>query len=249
MKRFIIFIIIINFAVASSSSVKNEEFLISVKKDFISNINFFIPEYLRIDSEKTFFDTFLRYDTINSKLQSGVSVNIKLPSIIIRKPSSSDKFSLTYKIRPLLRLKKNGLKLFLSSILNYKKKYFKLSQKTYLYTDGSWEGDFQISDTFFKHTYTFTISTDKTSFPNYTYTFGIYKPLKASKKIFVTGYEFSGDKSENPFIYSHTLFVSYREKIFNSKRFFFEIKPYLLFSKEYRFKPKCAVNMNINYKF
>ena len=271
MKKLII-LIIINFAIAAKSTTiykeikqKNnivEKTLISVKKDFISKINFFIPDYLNINDEKSFINYTAKYSTLNRKPSSSLTLHLRFPSFKIlkktlqkNKSTSSQRASSTtfeYKIRPYVRLKKGKIKLFLSNSFKIKKKAafnFTFLEKIDCYIDGYWEEESEFSINKDKNTATLNINTNKNEKNNLFYTLGFYRYKNFNKKLYVLGYELSGEKEKAPFIYSQNLFISYRHTLFHTNRIYYEIKPFLLYSKEYDFKLKEGVSFSFHYKF
>ena len=271
MKKLII-LIIINFAIAAKSTTlykeieqKNnivEKTLISVKRDFISKINFFIPDYLNINDEKSFVNYTAKYSTLNHKPSSSLTLHLRFPSFKIlkktlqkNKSNSSQRASSTtfeYKIRPYVRLKKGKIKLFLSNSFKIKKKAafnFTFLEKIDYYIDGYWEEESEFSINKDKNTATLNINTNKNEKDNLFYTLGFYRYKNFNKKLYVLGYELSGEKEKAPFIYSQNLFISYRHTLFHTNRIYYEIKPFLLYSKEYDFKLKEGVSFSFHYKF
>ncbi|WP_456471209.1 hypothetical protein [Caminibacter sp.] len=271
MKKLII-LIIINFAIAANLTTiykkikqKNntiEETLIGIKKDFISKINFFIPNYLNINDEKSFVNYSAKYSTLNHKASSSFTLHLRFPSFQIlkktlrkkqkNKSTSSSFTTFEYKIRPYVRLKKGKIKVFLSNSFKIKKNSavnFTFLEKIDLYSDGYWEEKSEFSINKNKNTATLNISTNKNEKNNLFYTLGFYHSHIFYKKLYVLGYELSGEKEKAPFIYSHTFFISYRHALFNTKRIYYEIKPFLFYSKEYDFKLKEGVNFSFHYKF
>ena len=274
MKKLII-LIIINFAIAAKSTTiykeikqKNnivEKTLISVKKDFISKINFFIPDYLNINEEKSFVNYSAKYSTLNHKPSSSLTIHLRFPSFRIlkktlrktqkNKSTSSQRTSSTtfeYKIRPYVRLKKGKIKVFLSNSFKIKKTAafnFTFLEKINLYLDGYWEEESEFSINRNKNTATLNINTNKNEKDNLFYTLGFYHYHIFYKKLYVLGYELSGEKDKAPFIYSHNLFISYRHTLFHTKRIYYEIKPFILYSKGYDFKLKEGVDFSFHYKF
>ena len=275
MKKFIILLIIFNFLTASEKTIykqtkiKNntiEETLIGLKKDFISKINFFIPDYLNINDEKSFVNYSAEYSTLNHRPSSSLTLHLRFPSLKILKktlhkkqkngPASSSAVTSSttfeYKIRPYVRLKKGKIKVFLSNSFKIKKNTafnFTFLEKINLYLDGYWEEESEFSINRNKNTATLNINTNKNEKDNLFYTLGFYHYHIFYKKLYVLGYELSGEKDKAPFIYSHNLFISYRHTLFHTKRIYYEIKPFILYSKGYDFKLKEGVDFSFHYKF
>ncbi|GAB6074412.1 hypothetical protein [Nautilia lithotrophica] len=270
MKKLIILIIIFNFLTASEKTlykhtkIENntiEEILIGFKKDFISKINYIIPAYLNINPEKSFFNLSAEYSTLSHKTDVSFSLHLRLPSFKIEKKTEprdakkqiSENFtSVKFKIRPYIRLKKGKIKTFLSNSFTIEKHgEFNLTflQKFDYYLNSYWEESTQFSINKNQKTSTLTISTNKDEKNNLFYTLGFYRHTPFYKKIFILGYELSGEKNRSPFFYSHTWFISYRQNLFHTKRVYYEIKPFILYSKAYNFKLKEAVELSIHYKF
>jgi len=264
-KAILIIIIIFNFLPASDDIIyKNSrtyglnEFLIEIKRDFISKINYFIPEYININPEKSFFNFKLKYDSVEKKAAASLSLHLRLPSLKLeteRKKNSKAKepsFSLEYKIRPYVRMKKSGVKIFIRNSLIVKSDSF--FNKTFLvrfdrYLDGYWNAEAGLSVN--KNDYVFTINlrTNKEEKNNIFYSAGFYKEYLNSDRLVIPGYETQGDRQSKPFFHTHRVFITYRHTLFHSKRVYYEIKPYLLLSKNYGFKLKAEIETSFNYKF
>lgn len=276
MKKFILFIIIINLSFATDKIVykktKTEqntlyETLISIKKGLISNVNFFIPDYLKINPKESFFHFKISYDSLNSKVSTSLSLHLKLPGlkfshIIVKNKTTKQKnlkkqnpqtkslyTSLT--IRPYLRIRDSKLKFFIKNSFLIQKTYYltyAFNQQFYYYPfDNYWE-EYSIV-IIKKNPYTFNTTVSRTKNDSFfTYTSGIYKSFIYNKRLYVLGYSFTGYTDRAPFCYSHKLNLVFRH-IIRSKRIYIEFEPYLLYSKTYDYHLKEAVNISLNYKF
>ncbi|ACM93697.1 hypothetical protein NAMH_0366 [Nautilia profundicola AmH] len=272
MKKFIILIIIFNFLTASEKIIYKhtkttqngiDELLISIKKDFISKINYLFPEYLNINPEKSFVNLSSNYTTLSHKVTTSLTLHLRLPSFKIEKIKSpyniknnvkktEPSTQLTYKFRPYIRLKDKKIKVFFSNAFMIKKNsYFNFTflQKFDYYLDSYWEESTQFSINKKQKTSTLSITTNRYQKHNLFYTLGFYNHFYFYKKLYIIGYELNGEKNKTPFISAHTVFISYRQNIFDTKRLYYEIKPYLLYSKTYNFKLKGVLDLSINYKF
>ena len=267
MKKVIIAIIIIimNLFADNTLLIKKEKknntlykTLITVKNNLIENVNILMPNYLKIDPKTSFITSSLSYDTLEKKTDFSISLHLKLPGIKLSKIKTiflKNKPSTTYiksiTIRPYIRLKSAQIKTYLKASLILEKKsssIYAFNQHIYFYPfDNFWEEE---SVFIFKHTpYTLNLSvlTNK-DIDYYDYHIGIHKLLNFNKKLFVIGFESSGKSNEKPVFISHILSFTYRQQI-RSKRVYLEIKPYILYSKNYDYKLKEALYLDLTYKF
>jgi hypothetical protein len=253
MKKLIFLVISIPILAKETTYVSTE-----IKKSIISNINYFLPDFLRIDKEKSFINSSITYDSLTNSLDAHLSVRLKLPEIIIKKTKiESQNFkekNLKIKIRPFLRVKKFKLKAFLGFFISYEEKNDiskGISNNFYYYPFDNFYSE-NISAVLSKNNNSFSLNfnTDKDIFPLITYNSGIYHLfINREKELLNSGFEIGGQTHQYPVIYWYKLFIKYRHIMFNTKRAFFDITPYLLYSKEYDFKLKPAISMSINYKF
>jgi len=253
MKKFIFFVIIPTFILAETTIV--------VKKSIISGVNYFLPDFLRIDKEKSLIKTSLSYDTLSHDLNAHLSVRLRLPELIIKKTKSittynnkSQEKSLQIKLRPYLRLKSGKIKAFMGFHINYKdsQEIFKgVSNNFYYYPfENYWEESLSFLVSYKNNSTSLTFSTNSDDVPTISYTYGIYHIFISKKhELLNSGLEFSGETHQYPVIYSYKLFLKYRHTLFHTKRMFYDITPYLLYSKEYDFKLKPALNVSIYYEF
>jgi len=265
-----IFIIIFNLACGCYLFANDESQAIYIKRSILSGVNYFLPEFLRIDKEKSFINTSITYDSLASKkLDYHISLRLKLPELIITKTKKSHtpKTKTTnkthyntkikefkFKLRPYIRVRKSKLTAFLGAFATYEiKDYFNysISNSFYYYPfDNNWSESISFSISKGKYSTSLSFSTDKTTYDTISYTYGVYRQIVNNSKMNInTGYEISGNTDSNPVCYSHKLFVKYRHTLFNSKRAFIDITPYLLYSKSYDYELKPALSASINYKF
>jgi hypothetical protein len=261
MKKFILFVIIINLFAADVSSTKT---IIGYKKYFIDKLSYFTPKFLKISTESSFLNFRIYHDTLTQKTpKASIGINIKLPEFFVKKISTKRKSNkitenstFTLKIRPMLRIRKKRI-FFLQNIIEYKKRilnneYGIANTINYYPIDGYYEES--INFAYFKHlkhTYgsSLTISTNKDDFPTKYYALNF--SISNFKKKFIPsyGYEIGGNSIDNPFIYYHKIYINYRKKLFNKKYIFLKITPYIIISKEYKWKIKPAIASSINVKF
>jgi uncharacterized protein YeeX (DUF496 family) len=266
MKKFILLLVIIINLLANNINDKNSthKIIIGYKTNFIDRINYFIPDFLKISTEKSFINIKLYEDTLIQKTPSAsIGINIKLPEFFVKKTSKKSKnnkitttSTTTIKLRPMLRLRKKRI-FFLQNIIEYKKNYLNneygvANTINYYPIEGYYEES--INFAYFKHLkYTYgtnlNISTNKDDFPqkNYSLNFSISNLKK--KYITSFGYTIGGSSTENPFIYYHKTYINFRKALFNKKYIFLDITPYILFSKDYHYKLKPAIYSSINIKF
>jgi len=258
MKRviFIITIIFIPIVAKEITQVSKE-----IKRNIITNVNYFLPDFLRIDKEKSFITTGFSYDSLNNTIKPKVSVRLKLPEFVFTKVKlySSDKNitkekKLKIKIRPYIRVRKFQLKAFLGFIVTYKEIFYLLkgiSNNFYYYPfDNYFTNTFKILFKQKKNSLLFEFNTDTDLFPRFSYKSGIYHLINVKEnKITTYGLEAGGESEQYPVLYWYKLFYKYRHTLFNSKMAYFDITPYLYYSKEYNFTIKPAINISVTYKF
>jgi hypothetical protein len=268
MKKFILFVIIVNlFAGSINDTNSTHKIIVGYKKNFIDKINYFIPDFLKISTETSFVNIRIYEDTLTQKTPSAsVGINIKLPEIFVKKIKTKNKnvnnakkkeySSIIFKLRPFIRIKKHRI-FFFQNIIEYKKTYlnneFGISNKINYYPfENYWEEN--INFAYFKHLKNIfganlNISTDKENFPTKYYSLNFSVSNFKRKFISSYGYEIGGNTDNNPFIYYHKLFINFRKTLFNKKYIYLELMPYFLISKDYDFKLKPAVSSSINIKF
>jgi hypothetical protein len=268
MKKFILFVIIVNLFAGSVNDINStHKIIVGYKKNFIDRINYFIPDFLKISSEKSFAHLKIYEDTLTQKKPAAsLGINIKLPEFYVKKITNKPKkinnkqtiesSSLIFKLRPFVRLKKSRI-FFLQNIIEYKKSYlnneFGISNNINFYPFDNYYNE-SINFAYFKHlrhTYgiNLNISTNQEDFPTkyYSLNFSISNFFK--KSIRSLGYIIGGNTKDNPFIYYHKLYFNFRKALFNRKYIFLELTPYILFSKDYDYKIKAAISSSINVKF
>jgi hypothetical protein len=264
MKKLILFVIIINLfgAVNENNSSKT---VIGIKKNLIDKVNYFIPDFLKISSETSFFSFKISYDTLTKKTPSAsLKVNIKLPEFFIKKvktktrrkksKKATETSSFVFKIRPILRLKKNFL--FIETIAEYKKRFlnkaFGIGNKIKYYLNNNFEESLNfIFLRYLKHTHSIqlNITATKKDLPDKHYYLNYSLSNFKTKFISSYGYKTGGETDKKPFIYYHRVYINFRKILFNKKYIFLNITLYILVSKDYNFKPKPAISSSINIKF
>jgi hypothetical protein len=266
MKKFILFVIIINLFAADVKKNSSHKIIVGYKKSFIDKINYFIPEFLKISRETSFAHIKMCYDSLTQKTPSAsIGINIKLPELYIKKIKQKSKqenkkiiqsSSVTFKIRPFIRLKSNKI-FFLQNIIEYEKKYlnneYGIANKINFYPFDNYFEE-SINFAYFKHlkhTYgiKLNISTDKYDFPTKYYSLNFSISNLKQKNITSYGYTTGGETKKNPLIYYHKIYIDLRKSLFNKKYIFLDITPYILISKDYNYKIKPAVSSSVNIKF
>jgi hypothetical protein len=275
MKKFVLFIIIVNLSFAGGNIVYKKtktggntlyETLVSVKKGLIGNVNFFIPDYLKINPEESFFYFNITYNSLSRKLSESVSLHLKLPGlnfsrIVIKNSPVKQKngssgiknktVSTSFTIRPYISIGSSKPEFFIkNSFLIQKKSRFTyaFNQQLYYYPfKHGWEEDsvFIVK----KKPLTLNISVSRNNSASFfTYTAGIYRSFIYKKRLYILGYSFTGYTDTAPFCYTHKLSLVFRHTL-KSKKVYVELQPYLLYSKIYGYHLKEAINISLNYKF
>jgi hypothetical protein len=268
MKKLILFVIIINLFAGSVKNINStHKIIVGYKKNFIDKINYFIPDFLKISTETSFVNLKIYEDTLTQKTPSAsININIKLPELYVKTIKSKsqktnnkqniENSSFTFKIKPFIRLKKDKI-FFLQNIIEYKKNYsdneFGISNKINFYPIDNYYEE-SINFAYFKHlkhTYgiNLNLSTNKNDFPTKYYSLNFSMSHLFKKFIRSFGYTIGGDTSNNPTIYYHKIYFTFRHTLFNKKYIFMELTPYILFSKDYNYQIKAAVSSSINVKF
>jgi len=235
---------------------------IGIRKSFIDKVNYFIPNFLKISSETSFFHIKIYEDTLTQKKpNASIGINIKLPELYIskiksKKQTKNNYSSFTFKIRPYIRVKKNNI-FFLQNIIEFKKFYldneYGISNKINFFPFDNYLEE-NINFGYFKHlkhTYGINLNISSNNKDFHTKHYSLNFSLSKFKKKFISsfGYEIGGDTNNHPFIHYQKTYTNFRIALFNKKFIFLDLTPYLLYSKEYDFKIKFALSTSLNIKF
>jgi hypothetical protein len=260
MKKFILFVIIINLFAADVNSTKT----IGYKKAFIDKLSYFTPKFLKISTESSFLNFRIYHDTLAQKTpKTSIGINIKLPEFFVKKISTKRKSNkitknstLTLKIRPMLRIRKKRI-FFLQNIIEYKKRishneYGIANTINYYPIDKYYEESINFAYfKYLKHTYgiNLNIYTNQEDFPTKYYSLNFSISNLKQKNITSYGYTTGGETKKNPLIYYHKIYIDLRKSLFNKRYIFLDITLYILISKDYNYKIKPAISSSVNIKF